>query len=213
VCRQLDTAGPHREHARVSGDGVRAPLVLASASPRRHELLSWLGLEFVVEPAEVDECPRTGETAPALVRRLASAKASAVAARRPRAWVLGCDTVVEIGGEILGKPADASEAAAMIGRLAGNEHRVATGFALLAPGGGLHAEDVILTAVRFRALDAREISTYVARGESPDKAGGYAIQGIGAGLIERIDGSFTNVIGLPLVEVRRVLEEAGLLGR
>ena len=101
----------------------------------------------------------------------------------------------------------------MLGRLAGREHRVATGFALLAPGGVPRVEDVVVTTVRFRSLDAEAIERYVASGEAADKAGAYAIQGIGAGLIERIEGSFTNVIGLPLVEVGRALGEARLLGR
>jgi len=197
----------------VSSAGASAALVLASASPRRHQLLSWLDVDYVIDPAEVDERPRAGETAAALVRRLAGAKAAAVAGRRPTAWILGCDTIVEVDGVLLGKPADGAEAAAMLGRLAGREHRVATGFALLAPGAVPWCEDVVLTTVRFRTLDASVIERYVATGEAADKAGAYAIQGIGAGLIDRIDGSFTNVIGLPLVEVGRALEEAGLLGR
>lgn len=189
-----------------------APLVLASASPRRHLLLGWLGVTYETLPADVDEAPIPGEDATALVGRLAHAKAAAVAARRPRAWVLGCDTVVEVEGALLGKPGDRAEAAAMLARLAGREHRVATGFALARPGGGLSAAEVVVTRVRFRALGARAIAEYVASGEADDKAGAYAVQGLGAGLIERIDGSFTNVIGLPLSEVGRALADAGLTG-
>jgi septum formation protein len=188
-------------------------LVLASASPRRRELLRWLGIEYVSEPAAVDERPRSGESSSELVRRLGRAKASAVATARPRHWVLGFDTIVEVDGALLGKPADGVEARAMLHQLAAREHRVATGFSLLAPGGHVVSEDVVLTRVRFRPLDARAIADYVASGEAADKAGAYAIQGRGAGLIDRIEGSFTNVIGLPLVEVGRALEEAGLLGR
>jgi septum formation protein len=195
---------------RVPGGHVRAQLVLASASPRRHQLLGWLGIEYAVEPAEIDERAEANEGARELVRRLARAKAAAVAGRRPQAWVLGCDTVVEIDGTLLGKPADEADARVMLARLAGREHRVATGIALLAPGGALRADEVVLTSVRFRPLDAGAIAAYVASGEPADKAGAYAIQGLGAGLIERVDGSFTNVIGLPLLEVGRVLEEAGL---
>src|SRR5438094_277480 len=147
------------------------------------------------------------------VLRLARAKAAAVAARRPADWVLAADTIVEQGGVMLGKPADAGDAARMVGQLAGREHRVATGFALVGPGGGVHAAEVVLTRVRFRRLDARAIERYVASREGDDKAGAYAVQGFGAGLIESIEGSFTNVIGLPLVEVGRALEEAGLLAR
>ncbi len=188
-------------------------LVLASASPRRRQLLAWLGVPYDVLPAEVDEAPLPREAAEDLVLRLARAKAAAVAARRPADWVLAADTIVELDGVMLGKPADAGDAARMLGRLAGREHRVATGFALVRPGGGVHAAELVLTRVRFRRLDARAIERYVASREGDDKAGAYAVQGLGAGLIESIDGSFTNVIGLPLVEVGRALEEAGLLAR
>lgn len=188
-------------------------LVLASASPRRRQLLAWLGVHFDVLPAEIDEQALAGEAAPDMVVRLARAKAVAVAARRPADWVLGADTTVEVEGAMLGKPADAAEAARMLGRLAGREHRVATGFALVAPGGAMRAVEVVQTQVRFRQLDARAIAGYVKSREGEDKAGSYAIQGLGAGLIERIDGSFTNVIGLPMIEVERALEEAGLLAR
>lgn len=187
-------------------------LVLASASPRRRRLLAWLAVPYATETADVDEEPLPGEEAPALVARLARAKAVAVATRCPDAWVLGCDTVVEIDGTVLGKPADRAEAETMLARLAGREHIVATGVALLAPGGAVRSTDVVLTRVRFRSLDGAAIRSYVASGEADDKAGAYAIQGHGAGLIERIEGSFTNVIGLPLTEVGRALREAGLLG-
>jgi septum formation protein len=188
------------------------PLVLASASPRRRQLLAWLGVPYACDAAEVDETPRAGEDAIALVRRLARVKAAAVVARHASAWVLGCDTVVELGGMLLGKPVDHDEGARMLARLAGREHRVATGFALLAPGGAPHAEDVVVTRVTFRPLDAGAVARYVATGEADDKAGSYAIQGLGAGLIARIDGSFTNVVGLPLEEVGRALAGAGLRG-
>ena len=189
---------------------MRAVLILASASPRRHQLLAWLGVPYAVESADVDETARADEDAPAMVRRLAREKALTIATRRPDAWVLGFDTIVELDGTLLGKPTDAEEAAAMLARLAGRAHRVATGFALVAPGAAVRVVDVVLTRVVFRALDERAIRTYVASGEPDGKAGGYAIQGLGAGLIDRIDGSFTNVIGLPLVEVGRALAEAGL---
>lgn len=194
---------PH-EHARV--------LVLASASPRRRELLAWFGIAYDVDVPEVDERARGGEEPTALVRRLARAKAETVAARRAADWVLAADTLVEVDGQILGKPADSPDAARMLGRLAGREHRVVTGFALLAPGGTPAAADEVVTRVCFRPLSRRAIAAYVATGEAEDKAGGYAIQGRGAGLVARIDGSFTNVIGLPLAEVERALDGAGLLG-
>lgn len=202
---QLDSFAVGPEIARV--------LVLASASPRRQELLRWLGIEHVTEPADVDERVLPGETGPVLVRRLAHAKAAAIAVRRPHDWILGADTIVEIDGQLLGKPSDRAEGARMLARLSGREHRVATGFALLAPGGATRAADVVLSHVRFRPVAARALAAYVETGEPDDKAGAYAIQGLGAALIERVEGSFTNVMGLPLVEVERTLEEAGLLVR
>ncbi len=188
-------------------------LVLASGSPRRQQLLAWLGIPYTVDPPAVDESALSGESAVEMVRRLAHSKATVVAGRRRGDWVLAADTIVEIDGEMLGKPADAEDSARMLARLAGRQHRVVTGFALCAPGGALRAADVVVTRVRFRPLDPGTIARYVETGEPEDKAGAYAIQGRGAGLIDSIDGSFTNVIGLPLVEVARALDEAGLLGR
>jgi septum formation protein len=188
-------------------------LVLASASPRRRELLGWLGIEHAVEPADVDERARLGEAGPELVRRLATAKAAAVAARRPHDWVLGADTIVEIDGELLGKPVDRADGTRMLACLSGREHRVATGFALLAPGGAVRAAAVVLSRVRFRRIESRALAAYLETGEPDDKAGAYAIQGLGAALIERVEGSFTNVMGLPLVEVECALKEASLLVR
>jgi nucleoside triphosphate pyrophosphatase len=187
-------------------------LVLASASPRRRELLRWLVAEYELDTAEIDESPRPGEPPPALVSRLARAKAEAVGARRRGAWILAADTIVEIDGDVLGKPADEHEATVMLGRLSGREHRVFTGFTLLAPGGD-HRGGMVESRVRFRSLDGPRIATYVATGEPLDKAGAYAIQGRGASMIAAVDGSFTNVIGLPLDEVGAVLGEAGLLAR
>jgi len=186
-------------------------LVLASASPRRRELLRWLVTEYEVETALVDESPLPGERAPSLVARLARAKAEAVQARRPKAWILAADTIVEIDGDMLGKPADAGEAVDMLRRLSGREHRVFTGFTLLAPGDGDHRGDTVESRVLFRELDTARIEGYVATGEPLDKAGSYAIQGRGAALIARVEGSFTNVIGLPLGEVGAVLGRVGLL--
>ena len=202
--RQLDSLGAGHEHA--------AMLVLASASPRRRELLRWLVAEYELDTALIDESPRPGEPATVLVARLARAKAEVVAARRPDAWILAADTIVEIDGDILGKPTDARDAVDMLGRLSGREHRVFTGFTLLAPGGD-HRGGTVESRVVFRPLDAQRIESYVATGEPLDKAGSYAIQGRGAGLVARVDGSFTNVIGLPLDEVGALLGEAGLLAR
>jgi septum formation protein len=187
-------------------------LVLASASPRRHALLRWLGVDFVIDVADIDERERPDEDAGALVARLAREKAWAVAERRPEDWILAADTLVELDGALLGKPGDAAEAASMVRRLQGREHRVFTGFVLLGPGGSPHGAGTVVTRVRFRRLGSRAVDAYVASGEPDGKAGGYAIQGVGAGLIEGIEGSFTNVIGLPLDEVEAALREAGLLG-
>jgi nucleoside triphosphate pyrophosphatase len=202
--RQLDSPACRREHAPV--------LVLASSSPRRRELLRWLVGEYAIDVPVVDETPGDGEPPTALVARLARAKAAAVGARRPADWILAADTIVELDGAILGKPANAREARDMLDRLAGREHRVLTGFALLAPGGAVHAEEVVVSCVRFREISPRALAAYAASSEPLDKAGGYAAQGLGAALIQRIEGSVTNVIGLPLLEVERVLAGANLLG-
>jgi septum formation protein len=186
-------------------------LVLASASPRRRQLLAWLGVDFALATPDVDERVEAGESATALVARLARSKAAAVAVLRLHDWVLAADTVVEIDGALLGKPADAADAVAMLERLAGREHRVVTGFALLRPGGGVQTEDQVTTRVHFRSVALSVLTAYVASGEPMDKAGAYAVQGRGAGLIERVEGSFTNVIGLPLDAVGCALAEAGLL--
>ena len=191
----------------------RVRLVLASASPRRRELLGWLGVEFVVDAADVDERPLPSESAEQLVRRLAAAKACATAARQRAAWVLAADTVVEIDGDVLGKPADPAGAATMLARLGGREHRVVTAFVLLAPGGTVRADEVVVSRVHFRPLRPAAIAAYAESGEPLDKAGAYAIQGRGAALVSSIDGSVTNVIGLPLREVEGALAEAGLLAR
>lgn len=190
---------------------MRAMLVLASASPRRRQLLGWLLADWVADAVDVDERPAPEERAVDMVRRLALAKGRAAAARRPDAWVLAADTVVEVDGRVFGKPWDVDEARAMLTSLAGREHRVLTGFTLLAPDGVVRAAEVVVSSVRVRALDARAVAAYAASGEPADKAGAYAIQGLGAGLIDGIEGSFTNVVGLPLVEVGRALREAGLL--
>jgi septum formation protein len=187
-------------------------LVLASSSPRRRELLRWVVREYAIDAPAVDETARVGEPPAAMVARLAREKAAEIARRRPTDWVLAADTIVEIDGAVLGKPSGVGEVRGMLGRLSGREHRVLTGFVLLAPGGAVHAEEVVVTRVRFRRLTPTALATYAVSGEPDDKAGAYAIQGIGAGLVESVDGSYTNVIGLPLVEVERALARANLLG-
>jgi septum formation protein len=178
------------------------PLVLASASPRRAELLRLAGYLFSVAHADLDETPLHGEAADVYVRRLAEEKAAAVAARHPDAVVLGADTTVVVDGDILGKPADAADAAAMLTRLQGRAHDVLTGVAVRGPDTGASA--VARTRVWFAAMTADEIAAYVATGEPMDKAGAYGIQGQASRYVTRIDGSYPNVMGLP-VDVVHVL--------
>jgi septum formation protein len=189
------------------------PLVLASASPRRRELLARAGLRFEVLPADVPEEPRTGEGPRALVERLAAAKAAAVRDRlppRPHRFVLGSDTVVALGEDVLGKPSDPEDALAMLRRLAGRTHTVWTGVALAATGRDTLRVTSVASRVTFRAASEAELRAYVASGESLDKAGAYALQGEGRLLVSRIEGSESNVIGLPLDETLALLAEAGL---
>jgi septum formation protein len=198
---QLDTIRPRRKSARV--------LVLASASPRRHQLLGWLGVDYVVDPPDVDERREPAEPVDRMVARLASAKAAWVAARWTGAWVLGADTVVELAGDVLGKPANASDATRMLTRLAGREHRVFTGFTLRGPGVARPSDGVVVTRVRFRAIPPASIAAYVASGEPEGKAGGYAIQGRAAVFVASISGSYSNVVGLPLYETYALLSGMG----
>jgi septum formation protein len=177
------------------------PLLLASASPRRAELLRAAGIRFEVAPADVDERQRDGEDAEAYVRRLAAAKASRVAAAHPGRAVLGADTTVVVSGEVLGKPRDAEEAAAMLGRLSGRSHRVLTGVCLISPDGRVDVA-VATTTVEFRALSPADIDAYVASGEPMDKAGAYAIQGGAGTFVTRIEGDFDNVVGLPVALIQ-----------
>jgi septum formation protein len=182
---------------------VTAPLVLASASPRRRELLERVGLAFAVEPADADETQHAGERPDAYAARVAEAKARMVAARRPAAIVLAADTIVELGGDVLGKAADERE-----GR-SGRTHRVRTAVCAIASG---HAARAIAvdSAVELRALSRADVDGYVASGEWRGKAGAYAVQGIGAALVRAVHGSYTNVVGLPLVEVLELLAPLGV---
>jgi septum formation protein len=185
---------------------VSVPVVLASASPRRRELLALLGLAFDVRPTDVDETWRNGEAPAAHAERLAREKAAAAASSG--AAVVGADTIVVTDGEILGKPRDAAEAREMLRRLAGRDHEVFTGVAV-AYGGAL-ASGVGRTVVRFRPLDEAVIAEYVATGEPLDKAGAYGIQGFGAVLVERIDGDYFTVMGLGLGLMVELLARVGL---
>src|SRR5450755_2593643 len=180
-------------------------LVLASASPRRQELLRNAGIAFEVQPAHIAEDPRRGETAKQCAERLASEKALAIASPRPNDCVLGADTVVVVDGQLLGKPSDADDAKRMLRRLSGREHQVITGVCLVAGGKLSVASET--TRVFVSQIDDREIADYVASGEPMDKAGAYAIQGIASRWIPRIEGDYSNVVGLPVALVFRMLRK------
>jgi septum formation protein len=192
----------------VSQREKRAPLLLASASPRRRELLVRVGIDIEVQPADVDETPQAGEEPLAYARRVARAKADVVAARAPDRWVLAADTVVEIGGAILGKAPDPAAALAMLDLLSGRTHQVLTAFVLRGPGGQVVAREVA-TEVALRAVPGEELAAYVRAGEWQGKAGAYAAQGMAAAFVAEVRGSFTNVVGLPLVEVLEELVRVG----
>lgn len=197
---------------------LSAPLILASASPRRREILETLGLVFEVRRSGIAEQRRRGEDPQDYVRRLSAEKAEDVVGRLEGAegvegapFVLGADTTVVVDRQVLDKPRDDSESRAMIERLSGRAHRVLTGVSLCRAGPGVLGSVVVATTVQFRSLEARTIEAYVASGEGRDKAGAYGIQGIGSGLVERIEGSYFNVVGLPAAEVVVLLEEHGAL--
>lgn len=190
------------------GLGDAAGLVLASGSPRRLELLRLAGFDPVVRPVDLDETPRAGEQPDAYVARLAGEKALA-AERAADEVVLAADTTVVLDGALLGKPADAEEAAAMLRRLSGRAHHVMTGVTVV-DRRGIPAEALVGTEVRFADLDEATIARYVASGEPLDKAGAYGIQGRAQVLVAEVRGSWTNVVGLPTVEAVALLRAAGI---
>ncbi len=184
-------------------------LILASASPRREALLRQINLEFEVEPSGVEEPVLEGVSPRDAAEGLALAKAALVASRRDSGLVVGADTVVVLGERVLGKPADGGEAAEMLRALSGRTHQVITGVAVANAATGRAVSDAVVTAVTFAVLSEDIIARYVATGEPLDKAGAYGIQGFGSLLIERIEGCYFNVVGLPL---RRLAELLGELG-
>src|SRR5688572_6711920 len=184
-------------------------LVLASASPRRADLLREAGVMFRVAPAHIDEAVRAGESPDSYVERLARGKAEAVHVGSPEAFVLGADTTVVVDEQILGKPADTAEAARMLELLSGRSHRVLTGVALLGPSGFSRAS-VVSSVVTFSQLSEADIAWYVGTAEPLDKAGAYAVQGGASRFVERIEGSFSNVVGLPMELVGAWCREAGI---
>jgi septum formation protein len=192
---------------------AREPLFLASGSPRRRELLSTLGLPFEAAGVDADETRREGEAPAAYLERVVAEKlrlALAEADRRGLGVVLVADTVVVLGALVLGKPADGAENAAMLRALSGRTHQVMTRFALARRGGPSRAETVT-TDVRFRDLGDDEVAAYVATGEGRDKAGGYAVQGLGGFAVASIAGSYSNVVGLPVCELVVALRRLGAI--
>ena len=204
-------------------------LVLASASPRRQDLLRSAGIPFQVQPADLDETPLPGESARDCAERLAREKALAVWRTRPADFVLGADTVVVIDSAILGKPVDANDAARMLRKLSGLIHQVITGVCLVSPAGSGNSATSANTSnskagngevrtssettlVTFADLTDSEIRDYVATGEPMDKAGAYAIQGIASRWIPHIEGDYSNVVGLPVARVYRMLQEVNAAG-
>jgi septum formation protein len=186
---------------------MSGPILLASASPRRREILRALGVPFEVHAVEIDERPLPGEAPRAYVSRIARDKRLAARAGRPTGAILAADTTVTIDGAVLGKPLGEADACAMLARLAGRTHEVFTAISIEFDGRA-HEENVA-TEVEFAPLDRRTIERYVATGEGRDKAGSYAIQGIGGGFVTRIVGSYSNVVGLPAHETVKALVRLG----
>lgn len=183
---------------------MRRPLILASASPRRRELLAAAGIELTVRPASIDETPHPGESPAAYVQRLAEEKARAAWAQGE--LTLGADTTVVVDGEILEKPADTADAERMLTRLSGRGHDVLTGYCVF--DGATARTGVAQTRVVFHAMDPGEITDYAASGEPLDKAGAYGIQGLASKFVNRIEGCYFNVVGLPISRVYALLKES-----
>jgi len=197
----------------------QAPLILASASPRRQELLREAGIPFEVDPAHIAEDQKPGEPALACALRLAEEKARWVAQRHPGRYVLGADTIVIVDGEVLGKPQDPADAGRMLRKLSGRGHEVTTAVSLISPllaaseGGAPAKADTrsCTTKVFFRKVSEQEIQKYVAGGEPMDKAGAYAIQGGAAQWTDRMEGEYSNVVGLPLPLITEMLRAQNLI--
>ena len=190
---------------------ISGRLVLASASPRRAEILKLLGIDFDWLPGDIDETFLEGETPREHVLRLSEGKAALAARGRPDAWVLGADTIVVVAGEVLGKPGSPAEATAMLEKLSGREHEVLTGFAIIRQDLGIRVREVVRSTVLFREISGDEMAWYTGTSEPYDKAGGYAVQGMGACFVREIRGSFSNVVGLPLCEVFEALKRVNAI--
>ena len=190
---------------------ISGRLVLASASPRRAEMLKLLGVDFDRLPGDIDETFLEGETPREHVLRLSEGKAALAARGRPDAWILGADTIVVVAGEILGKPGSPAEAAAMLEQLSGRKHEVLTGFAIIRQDLGIRVREVVRSIVLFREISGDEMAWYTGTSEPYDKAGAYAVQGMGACFVREIRGSFSNVVGLPLCEVFEALKRVNAI--
>jgi nucleoside triphosphate pyrophosphatase len=184
--------------------------ILASASPRRRELLASIGLDFEVVPSHIPEVRDEGEAPEEYVARLSREKAAAIARQHPDRWIIAADTTVLLGEELLEKPVDADDAKRMLATIAGRTHIVYTGVTVMNASIEHHDTRVAESEVRMLPLDAGEIAWYVTTGEPMDKAGAYAVQGIGAMFIDSIHGSYTNVVGLPLALLFQMLRRAGI---
>jgi len=187
-------------------------IVLASASPRRAELLELARIPFRVAPADIPEEPLPGEEAVAHAMRLAEEKARVAAGREASGrWFIGADTIVVLNGKIIGKPLDAADAQAMLSKLSGKHHQVVTAYSVLDRQNGACVSRAVITEVVFKRLSTNEIKDYIATGCPLDKAGAYAIQGGAAHFVKEIRGSYTNVVGLPTCELYQTLQQMGAL--
>jgi len=189
----------------------RPGLILASQSPRRKYLLEQAGLTFSIIPSDFDESSVTISDPDSYVRTLAEAKAVDISQKHPDSWVLGADTIVLIDNKILGKPGSENEARDMLKRLRGKIHQVLTGYCICCKNKDTLFSETVKTDVHFKSLSDAEIEWYIQTGEPLDKAGAYAIQGIGTFLVKRINGSYTNVVGLPVCEVIEFLINKGVV--
>lgn len=187
-------------------------LILASKSPRRRYLLQQAGLSFEVIPSQLDESTVPKSSPEIYVKTLAQGKAADISRRYPKSWVIGADTIVQIGGDILGKPISKRDARHMIARLSGQTHQVYTGFAILCEAAHASYAETVKTDVQFKDLTQKEIEWYIQTDEPFDKAGAYAIQGLGTFLVKQIHGSYTNVVGLPVCEVIEFLIREEIIG-
>ena len=190
-------------------DRPQAPLVLASSSPRRKELLAGLGLEFQVRPAEIPEDPLPGESPPDLVRRLSLAKAAAISTRIDQGWVVGADSLVVLDGEVFGKPSGAAQARQMLQKLRGTQHLVVTGVTVIDAAGGQHLTDSMASRITLRDITDAEIAKSIASGVPFDKAGAYAVQDPELRPAQSWEGCYSNIVGLPLCRLTEMLVSLG----